>query len=126
MSALEAILAGRKPPRTPITEAKAIPQRNDSRSDLKIKARLAEGHIVPDTCFNTIQRQHEQEPQQPPSKESNNDSTTNETRMLTLENPRTRRVPISFDRRATAAYMVFIAAKQLPIAMMTATNTPRN
>ena len=46
--------------------------------------------------------------------------------MPAREKPSTRSVPISFDRLATAAYMVFIAAKLLPIAMMQATKVPRN
>ena len=45
-------------------------------------------------------------------------------RMLPREKPSTRSVPISRARRATAAYMVFMAAKLLPIAMMTATKIP--
>ena len=44
--------------------------------------------------------------------------------MLGRENPITRRVAISRERYATAAYMVFIAAKLEPIAMITATIHP--
>ena len=40
------------------------------------------------------------------------------------ENPSTRSVPISFDRRATAAYIVFMAAKEAPTAMSAAMNSP--
>ena len=46
--------------------------------------------------------------------------------MLPREKPSTRSVPISRARRATAAYIVFIAAKLLPTAMMMATKMPMN
>ena len=46
--------------------------------------------------------------------------------MLPCENPSTRSVPISRERRATAAYIVFIAAKLLPTAMMIETKMPMN
>ena len=64
-------------------------------------------------------------PRTPPSADSSSASTVKLARMLAREKPSTRRVPISAERRATAAYMVFIAAKQLPMAMMTATKVPR-
>jgi len=35
-------------------------------------------------------------------------------------------VPISRERRATAAYMVFMAAKELPTAITMAMKMPRN
>ena len=44
--------------------------------------------------------------------------------MLPRENPSTRSVPISRARRATAAYIVFMAAKLLPTAMMMDTKIP--
>ena len=65
------------------------------------------------------------QPITPPKVARSRDSAKKLVRMLKRENPRTRRVPISFERRATAAYIVFIAAKALPIAMMTATKVPR-
>src|SRR3984893_7798757 len=46
-----------------------------------------------------------------PSNERSNASITNEVRMLGRENPMIRRVAISFERYATAAYIVFMAAK---------------
>ena len=46
--------------------------------------------------------------------------------MLPREKPSTRRVPISRARRDTAAYMVFMAAKLLPIAIMMETKMPTN
>src|SRR5580704_8639264 len=61
-----------------------------------------------------------------PSIDNNTDSKTNEVRMLDREKPITRNVAISRDRYATAAYIVFIAAKQEPIAMMIATRVPTN
>ena len=45
--------------------------------------------------------------------------------MLPREKPSTRSVPISRARRATAAYMVFMAAKLLPTAMMIEMKIPR-
>ena len=62
----------------------------------------------------------------PPSSDSNSDSIRKLSVMLPRVKPRMRSVPTSFARRATAAYMVFIAAKQLPIAMMMQTKIPRN
>ena len=59
-----------------------------------------------------------------PSKDSSTASNTNEVRMLDRENPITRKVAISLERYAAAAYMVFIAAKLEPMAMMTATIQP--
>ncbi len=46
--------------------------------------------------------------------------------MLPREKPSTRSVPISRARRDTAAYIVFMAAKLLPTAMMMATKMPTN
>ena len=59
-----------------------------------------------------------------PSNASNRDSRTNEVRIAGRENPSTRKVAISRPRYATAAYIVFIAAKLDPIAMMIATTMP--
>ena len=53
-------------------------------------------------------------------------SSTNDVKILGRENPITRSVAISRDRYATAAYIVFIAAKLEPIAIMIATNQPMN
>ena len=61
-----------------------------------------------------------------PNNESSTASRTNEVRMLGRENPFTRKVAISRERYATAAYIVFIAAKLEPIAMITATTHPMN
>ena len=58
--------------------------------------------------------------------DSSIDSTKKLKRIPPREKPSTRKVPTSRARRATAAYIVFIAAKQLPTAMMTATKVPRN
>ena len=44
--------------------------------------------------------------------------------MLDCEKPSTRNVPISRERLATAANIVFIAAKLLPTPMMMATKIP--
>ena len=44
--------------------------------------------------------------------------------MLPRENPSTRSVPISRARRATAAYMVVMAAKALPTAISVQTSIP--
>ena len=44
--------------------------------------------------------------------------------MLPCEKPSTRSVPISRALRATAAYIVFMAAKLLPTAMMTEMKIP--
>ena len=46
--------------------------------------------------------------------------------LLPRVNPRMRNVPTSVARRTTAAYIVFMAAKELPIAMMMHTKKPRN
>ncbi len=62
----------------------------------------------------------------PPTSESINDSRKKLNRILPLVKPRMRSVPISLDLRATAAYIVFIEAKQLPTAMMMQTKKPRN
>ena len=51
------------------------------------------------------------------------DSKRNATSMLNLPNPSTRNVPISFVRRATAAYIVFMPAKPAPTAIMKEMNT---
>ena len=65
------------------------------------------------------------QPSIPPSKESSSDSKRNESSTLPREKPNILRTPTSRARRATAAYIVFIAAKLLPMAMMIETNTPR-
>src|ERR1700752_5314045 len=59
-----------------------------------------------------------------PSSARSTDSKTNEVRMLGREKPITRSVAISRERYATAAYIVFMAAKQEPMAMMMATIVP--
>ena len=64
------------------------------------------------------------QPSAPPSSESSNDSSRNDSNTLPREKPSIRRTPTSRDRRATAAYIVFIAAKLLPIAMTMATKIP--
>ena len=46
--------------------------------------------------------------------------------MLGREKPRMRNVAISLLRYATAAYIVFIAAKHEPMAMTNATTVPTN
>ena len=64
-------------------------------------------------------------PNTPPSSDSSSDSKKKLVRMLPREKPSTRSVPTSFARRATAAYMVFMAAKLEPTAIMIETNTPK-
>ena len=54
------------------------------------------------------------------------DSKTNESSTEMRENPSARSVAISRVRAATAAYIVFIAPKQAPIAMTMPTKKPRN
>jgi hypothetical protein len=66
------------------------------------------------------------QPMIPPMADSSSDSRKKLVRMLPREKPSTRKVPTSRARRATLAYIVFIAAKQLPTAMMIATNVPKN
>ena len=66
------------------------------------------------------------QPSRPPSPASSTDSKKKLSRMLPFEKPSTRKVPISRARRATAAYMVFMAAKLEPTAMMMATKMPTN
>src|SRR5579864_4040767 len=51
-------------------------------------------------------------------------SSRNESITAPPLNPRARSVPISIVRAETAAYIVFIAAKIAPIAMITATTIP--
>src|SRR5580704_13699656 len=63
-------------------------------------------------------------PSAAPSSDNSTDSNTKEVRILGREKPITRRVAISRERYATAAYIVFMAAKLEPIAMMTATTHP--
>src|SRR5690242_17820307 len=65
-------------------------------------------------------------PTSAPASASSTDSIMKEVRMLGFEKPRIRRVAISRERYATAAYMVFIAAKDEPTAMKMATMTPMN
>ena len=65
------------------------------------------------------------QPSNPPSRLSRSDSSRKLSKIPPREKPRTRSVPISGDRRITAAYIVFMAAKLLPTAIMTATKVPR-
>src|SRR6516165_4980174 len=65
-------------------------------------------------------------PTSAPNSDKSTDSRTNELRMLGRENPITRKVAISRARYATAAYMVFSAAQQEPMAIITATIVPTN
>lgn len=53
----------------------------------------------------------------PPSKERASDSKTNEVRMPGREKPLMRGMAISLDLFATAATIVFMAAKHDPIAI---------
>src|SRR5437660_12106729 len=59
-----------------------------------------------------------------PSNDSTSDSNTKDVRMLGLLNPMTRSVAISRLRYATAAYIVFMAAKIDPIPIMKPTMYP--
>ena len=54
----------------------------------------------------------------PPTSDSMIDSRKKLVRIEPRVNPRMRSVPTSFARRATAAYIVFMEAKQLPTAIM--------
>ena len=75
---------------------------------------------------HAVERQHKQNSHASSQQRQQKDSSTNEVKMLGRENPITRSVAISRQRYATAAYMVFIAAKIEPIAMMLATTMPIN
>lgn len=118
--------AGAKPPSKPmiiakITAAIATPQVRCRLKTVSLKVRE-----LPIPVLMPLNGNIKTIPTIAPSNESSNASITNEVRMLGRENPMIRRVAISFERYATAAYIVFMAAKLEPIAMMIATNVPIN
>ena len=87
-----------------------------------ISLKLVKLIMLAETKFRgTVSRQ----PIKPPSSDSKTDSRKKLVRMLPRENPSTRSVPTSLALRATAAYMVFMAAKLDPTAMIMAMNTPK-
>ena len=59
-------------------------------------------------------------PIRPPIKQSSSASRTKDSRTARRENPIARSVPISRERAATRAYIVFMAPSELPIAMQIA------
>src|SRR5437868_14598991 len=91
---------------------------------MKSKSSLAHGGEVPHRGCNRVERQHQQTFDQPAEPARIADSARKLSMILAWENPSTRKVPISLARRAIVAYMVFIAAKLLPIAIMKATSSP--
>src|ERR1017187_10942377 len=116
--------AGNSPPNNPMARAKTI-------------AYIATCHVICRlnttslnvTAFDVpvcipLNGSISRSPATAPNRASNNDSKTNEVKMAGRENPNTRKVAISTPRYATAAYIVFIAAKLDPMAMMIATTMP--
>jgi len=79
-----------------------------------------------DAGSDAVERKHQQTPQDASHCREQYRFRKKLTRILPREKPSTRRVPISRARRATAAYMVFMAAKLLPMAMITQTKIPMN
>ena len=106
--------------------AKAIPVIMEAGSTRKLNAISLKVTKLPTPVVTLFSGSTSTQPRIPPSIESNSDSTRKLNMMLPRENPSARRVPISFERLATAAYMVFIAAKLLPTAMIAEIRTPRN
>src|ERR1039458_4043003 len=109
----------------PSTDAKTIPAsmicgvtRKEKASSLNV--------VLPMPVVTPFKaKKTSRQPRIPPKPASSTDSTKKLSRILPRENPSTRNVPISRARRATAAYMVFMAAKLLPMAMMIDTKIPR-
>src|SRR5207244_11350650 len=60
-------------------------------------------------------------PTSAPSNDSSKDSNTNEVKMLGFENPITRSVAIARPRYSTVGYVVLIASKLEPLAVIIAT-----
>jgi len=81
--------------------------------------------VTPERASFTASQPRTQ-PRSPPSRARTIDSRTKETMIETRPKPRARRVAISRVRADTAAYIVFMAPKQAPIAMTTPTKRPRN
>jgi hypothetical protein len=114
--------AGNTPPATPIRTASTIPTTSDV--PLIRKANPISAKFVPMAAeVMPSAGRASRQPSAPPTMARTVDSTTNAVRMLTLENPSARSVPISRVRAATSAYIVFMAPSTAPMPITMATNT---
>ena len=124
MSRRDADHAGRNPPIMPMAAAKTSPMamaldptRNWNEISLKVEK-------LPTAVVMPLRGRASSTPATPPRRARKTDSSVKERRIMPRVNPSARSVPISFERRAMAAYMVLVAAKALPMAMITATEKP--
>ena len=119
--------AGRNPPSAPITAANSRPADDRRRVDLELERHLAERLPVADARRHVVQRQRDQARRSPrrsaPGRPTRTRTSAGSTSRL---NPSARSVPISRARRATAAYIVLVAAKPAPTAITIATKNPMN
>src|SRR5262245_37400136 len=117
--------AGKSPPSAPTIRAKATPAAIAGGPTRKLNAISLKVAKLPTAVVRLFSGSASRQPRMPPINDNNSDSSRKLSRMLTRENPSARKVPISVARRATAAYMVFMAAKLLPTAIIKETRMPR-
>jgi len=123
-------LAGRIPPINPIKREKAIPVIRSC--GVRRKAKIISENVVKLIVPVTPERASlmasipKRQPRRPPRRARQSDSIMNETKIARREKPRTRSIAISCVRAETVAYIVFIAPKLAPIAIITPMNNPKN
>src|ERR1051325_6090307 len=117
--------AGRIPPTNPITAAKATPRANSIgvTAKWKVISLNVNQFVVP--VARPLRGRTPIPPTMPPPIASSTASVTNDNAIDVREKPSARSTATSRPRDATAAYMVFIAAKAEPTAMMIAMTLPR-
>ena len=114
----EARIDGNNDPTSPIMPPKANANIIRSNVTLKLNAislNVTQFEVPVETKFNGSANRI---PITAPISAIAIDSNRNVARILSRLNQSTRNVPISFVRRATAAYIVFMPAKPAPTAMM--------
>ena len=119
----DARIDGNNDPTNPITPPKNNAQSIKSNVTRKLNAislNVTQFDVPVETKFNGSANKI---PIAAPINAIATDSNRNAIKMLIRLNPSTRSVPISFVRRATAAYIVFMPANPAPTAMMNEMNT---
>src|SRR5688572_30846193 len=116
---LAAPTAGKKPPSNPISrenpsdiatiDGDNANEKANSEKEPKLRVEIVKN------CSNDAIPS----PTKPPTKDRNNDSIKNASRILLRKKPSARKVPISTVRFATAPYMVIIAPIMAPVLKMT-------
>src|SRR5947207_2286651 len=117
--------AGKKPPMTPMTTANVSPANRSSGVTRKLNAisLKLDQFVVPVTM--PLRGSAKRQPRMPPMTAMNADSARKLTRTVHGLKPSVSRTPISGAREEIAAYIVLIAPKTAPTAMMLVIMTAR-